>query len=185
MSSAQNYAYVQEQSRKTEPGWQSSHSETLVQAREPWGPDPRGVNTIAPASTAFICEKQHTACALRFLNKMTVHFIIPRNVKNRHFQKSALRHCHFKVPGPASSSSLVNHEYGSQPLWRCLRSCWWRSKSRPPWVLPWRNPLLLWLPVSLSRVLQRVKRGVSMWCGHPGQWATTFSRDLWKRSHPW
>lgn len=38
MSSAQNYTYVQEQSHKTELGWQRSHSETGT------GPGPlRGV----------------------------------------------------------------------------------------------------------------------------------------------
>lgn len=43
------------------------------------GPDP-----------SVICERQNTACALRFLNKIIVHFIIPKNAMNRNFQKSAL-----------------------------------------------------------------------------------------------
>lgn len=122
-----------------------------------------------------------TACALRFLNKIIVHFIIPKNVMNRSFQKSALRHCTFKVPGPASSSSLVNHESCSQPLWRCLRSCWW----------PVQEPFPLGPPLEKSRYpgFQSPSgtcfRGWNVVCHHPGQWDTTFSWDLWKRFHPW
>lgn len=93
-----------------------------------------------------------TACALRFLNKIIVHFIIPKNVMNRNFQKSALRYCTFKVPGPASSSSLVNHESCPQPLWRCLRSCWWPVQE--PFPL---GPPLEKFPVTLASSLPQAR----------------------------
>lgn len=104
---------------------------------------------------------ENTGCASRFLDKIVIHFLFPKNVMYRNYQKSALRHCDFKVPDPDSGSWLVNHEHCSHISEDASDAAGGLSKSHSPLLLPLRNALLLWLPPSLSCMLQRVKCGVS------------------------
>lgn len=115
----------------------------------------RGVVQILVLSSV---KSQNTACALRFLNKIRLFYNPPRMLWIGTFRR---------VPWATATSKFqvlpaaAHHEHCSQPLWRCLRSCWWPVQSHSPLVLTLRNPLLPWLPVSLRHILQRVKRGVS------------------------
>lgn len=122
---------------------------------------PRTPEGCGPDPSAFICDKQNTACALRFLNKIIVHFIIPKNAMNRNFQKSALTTATSKfqvLPAAAHWFIMSTAPNLSEDASEAAGDL---SKSHSPLVLILRNPLLPWLPVSLRHMLQRVKRGVS------------------------